>query len=265
MPMTKAEQTQFDEALAAVESLTTIRNGLEAELAAVKAEAAGQDDTIKTQASSVAKLLSQVESLQRQLATALGQAEEMTTQTREIEERANTLDADNVRLRTELEALKAKARSEAAPAPLAKTPIGRISGEHGLVVLGDTHAFDTIYKAGDVMSPYAIDFYGPPTEAAYLARRTGMPFEILTDGTPRVVCPSRPQADAISDGARKLVQQDSLSTRVECRAIRTTGLQARDAARTSGAGVVEGRFVGIQAPRGLTVSRVGPNTYLLEG
>lgn len=264
MTMSKAEQTQLDDALAAVESLTTIRNGLEAELAAVKAEAATQDETIRTQAGSVARLLEENENLRGQLAS----RELHEGRALRAEERANTLDAENVRLRTELETFKAKARADAASppvAPITKVPVGRISGEHGLVILGDTHAFDTIYRAGDVMSEYAIDFYGPAEEAAYLARRTGMAVTPLADGTPRVTCPSKPQADAIADGARKLVSQDGLATKIECRAVRSTGLQARDATRVSGAGLVEGRFVGIQAPSGLAVYKVGPRSYLLEG
>lgn len=186
-----------------------------------------------------------------------------------LEQQQNALDRlhhEIATLRRDLESVRSAAAAAPKKAAMSKRPIGRVQGEYGFLAIGDTHAFDTQYKSGDVMSDYAIDFYGSPTEAAYLARRTGMPVTTLADGTPRVTVPSQPQAAAIADGARKLVAQDSLATKVRVQAVRATGLQVQDAARGTGAGVT-GAFLAIAAPRGAAVSAVdidGVKGYLIE-
>lgn len=253
MTMSKSEQAEFDR--------------VTAELEAAKAALADRDATIATQAATISTLAgagAQASALTEQLAAAKaairGKDEEIAAYLEDL--------AD---LRAQLAAAKAAPPAPpTSPAParpaMTKRPIGRIQGEHGFLAIGDTHAFDTLYRAGDVMSSYAIDFYGPEAEAEYLARRTGLSYTKLVDGTPRVTVPSQPQAIAVADDARKLVAQDAKTTKVRVQALGATGLQVQDAARGVGAGLT-GPFAAIAAPRGANVSAVvidGVKGYLIE-
>jgi len=160
-----------------------------------------------------------------------------------------TVTPEPVSADTEIEDLRAQiatleAKLEAAQAAIPVAPRRRVLGSirsDGLVVLLGTHTADTLWKTAQTSaSQVAIDFSGPRAE--YLAdrvRRHAVSCEELPDRTWRIVMANAQHALSVQGEAQRYLKtQDDVSTSIAVNPLKTTALQALDATRAEGYGIV---------------------------
>jgi hypothetical protein len=144
-----------------------------------------------------------------------------------------------------------------------------IAPTDGVVVLGDAHTIDQHWThPSRATRGFAVDVSGQDAEA--VARRL-VPnkhdddgLQQLADGTWRVKCTDHRQAGIVFAGARKHLTANELhGTIAKVSALGGTSVQALDATRERGLGLVQGGLVAI-ACRSLRVTRKADGTLVLS-
>ena len=117
--------------------------------------------------------------------------------------------------------------------------IGTIQVATGTLVIGDCKSFDESWRpVQTVNSDWAVDIKGKHAE--YLANRQGtFPRSELSDGTWRVICPDKIKANLVFSECRQLAMREEWAdTRFDTAPLQASRMQAADAARATGAGLV---------------------------
>ncbi len=174
----------------------------------------------------------------------------LTTEYNEVNEACKAAEAS-------LQAALTVPASKSAPAALAPAAsLTGIDGTEGLIIFADAFYFEQEWAGANVRSHYAVDFYGEHSE--YLAhRQKRLPTEKLADGTWRIVTPDRTYARNTQHGAQEWLKQNDSEGHITVSPVKASALQALDATRELGAGIVasqgkpafgaiKGRVAGVQ-------------------
>ena len=189
-----------------------------------------------------ATLEKKIDELTKELAASEDKCDELQTALDEANKQVTVLEAKNSDLDAELHAAKQAAPKSAENGGLSVTTI---TPSGGILAIGDAHAIDQQWKhPSRATRGFAVDVWGENAE--YVANRMvpnrHHPDGIveLADGVFRVKCTDGRQANIVKDKARHHINASELQdkTFVKVSHLGATSVQAKDATRASGIGIV---------------------------